>query len=134
MKKRTALIEMGVDGTFGIHTPDIESTIIGEGSTVAEAKADFEDSLREVIDAFAETGTQDPDDLQNTTFIYKYDLPSFLSYYDYFNMSRLAKQAGINPSLMRQYKNGQYVSEKQVAKIQMAINRIGKELATIQLI
>lgn len=134
MKKRTALIEMGVDGTFGIHTPDIESTIIGEGSTVAEAKADFENSLREVIDAFAETGTQDPDDLQNTTFIYKYDLPSFLSYYDYFNMSRLAKQAGINPSLMRQYKNGQYVSEKQVAKIQMAINRIGKELATIQLI
>ncbi|MCQ2263111.1 MAG: pilus assembly protein HicB [Bacteroidales bacterium] len=134
MKKRTALIEMGADGTFGIHTPDIESTIIGEGSTVAEAKADFENSLREVIDAFAETGTQDPDDLQNTTFIYKYDLPSFLSYYDYFNMSRLAKQAGINPSLMRQYKNGQYVSEKQVAKIQMAINRIGKELATIQLI
>lgn len=134
MKKRTALIEMGTDGTFGIHTPDIESTIIGEGSTVAEAKADFENSLREVIDAFAETGTQDPDDLQNTTFIYKYDLPSFLSYYDYFNMSRLAKQAGINPSLMRQYKNGQYVSEKQVAKIQMAINRIGKELATIQLI
>lgn len=134
MKKRTALIEMGADGTFGIHTPDIESTIIGEGSTVAEAKADFENSLREVIDAFAETGTQDPDDLQNTTFIYKYDLPSFLSYYDYFNMSRLAKQAGINPSLMRQYKNGQYVSEKQVAKIQMTINRIGKELATIQLI
>lgn len=134
MKKRTALIEMGADGTFGIHTPDIESTIIGEGSTVAEAKADFENSLREVIDTFAETGTQDPDDLQNTTFIYKYDLPSFLSYYDYFNMSRLAKQAGINPSLMRQYKNGQYVSEKQVAKIQMAINRIGKELATIQLI
>lgn len=134
MKKRTALIEMGADGTFGIHTPDIESTIIGEGSTVAEAKADFENSLREVIDAFAETGTQDPDDLQNTTFIYKYDLPSFLSYYDYFNMSRLAKQAGINPSLMRQYKNGQYVSENQVAKIQTAINRIGKELATVQLI
>lgn len=42
MKKRTALIEKGKDGTFGIFTPDIESTIIGEGNTVAEAKADFD--------------------------------------------------------------------------------------------
>lgn len=29
--KTTALIEMGKDGLFGIFTPDINSTIIGEG-------------------------------------------------------------------------------------------------------
>ena len=134
MKKRTALIEMGKDGTFTIFTPDIESTILGEGNTVAEAKADFENSVREVILTFEESGIHDPDDLKNITFIYKYDMPSFLNYYNYFNVTQLAKYAGINPSLMRQYKQGQYVSEKQVSKIQTAIHRIGNELAAVQLV
>ncbi|MBO7491413.1 MAG: pilus assembly protein HicB [Bacteroidales bacterium] len=134
MKKRTALIEMGKDGTFGIFTPNIKSTIIGEGNTVAEAKVDFENSVREVIETYEETGMKDPDHLKEITFVYKYDLPSFLSYYDYFNISRLAKYAGINASLMRQYKSGQYVSEKQVSKIQDAIHKIGKELASVQLL
>lgn len=134
MKKRTALIEMGKDGSFTIFTPDIKSTILGEGRTVAEAKNDFENSVNEIIATFEEAGINDPDDLKNVTFVYKYDMPSFLNYYDYFNMTRLAKQAGINPSLMRQYKKGQYVSEKQVAKIQSAIHRIGKELTAVQLL
>lgn len=43
--KTTALIEKGKDGTFGIFTPDLNSTIIGEGNTVAEAKADFKNSV-----------------------------------------------------------------------------------------
>ena len=33
--KKTALIEMGKDGSFSVYTPDIESAIIGEGNTVA---------------------------------------------------------------------------------------------------
>ncbi len=134
MKKRTALIEKGKDGTFGIFTPDIESTIIGEGNTVAEAKADFENSVREIIRFCEEDGIPVPDDLKNTTFVYKYDMPSFLNYYDYLNMTKLANMSGINPSLMRQYKRGQYISEKQVSKIQTAIHKIGKELLAVRLI
>lgn len=134
MKKRTALIEKGKDGTFGIFTPDIESTIIGEGNTVAEAKADFENSVREIIRFCEEDGVPVPDDLKNITFVYKYDMPSFLNYYDYLNMTKLANMSGINPSLMRQYKRGQYISEKQVSKIQTAIHKIGKELLAVQLV
>ena len=74
---------MGKSGNFTIFTPNLESTIIGEGSTVAEAKADFENSVQEVIKTFEETGIRDPDDLQNITFVYKYDMPSFLNYYKY---------------------------------------------------
>ena len=44
-KKKTALIEMGKDGSFSVYTPDIEATIIGEGATVAEAKSDFENVI-----------------------------------------------------------------------------------------
>ena len=115
MKKKVALIEIGKDGTFGVFSPDTKSVMFGNGSTVAEAKADFENSVREFIEVFEETGKPDPDDLKNTTFVYKYDMPSFLSYYKILNMTQFAKYAGINPSLMRQYKHGQYVSEKQVS-------------------
>lgn len=132
--KSTALIELGKDGSFTVFTSDTQSTIIGEGNTVAEAKMDFENSLKEMICFFEEDGIPDPDNLRNIQFVYKYDLPSFLSYYKFFNMSKLAEYAGINPSLMRQYKKGQYVSEKQVSKIQTAIHKIGRELASVKLI
>ncbi|MBR4912606.1 MAG: pilus assembly protein HicB [Bacteroidales bacterium] len=134
MKKSTALIEMGKDGTFTIFTPDTISTVFGDGNSVAEAKADFENSVKEFIEVFEETGRKDPDDLKNTTFVYKYDMPSFLNYYDFLNMTKLANLAGINPSLMRQYKRGQYISEKQVSKIQTAIHKIGKELLAVRLV
>ena len=132
--KQTALIEMSKNGTFTIFTPDIESTIIGEGETVAEAKADFENSVNEVVESYTENDQTVPEELQNIEFVYKYDLPSFLSYYKYLNMTQFAKYAGINPSLMRQYKQGQYVSEKQVSKIQEAVHKIGKELAAVKLL
>ena len=134
MKKRIALIEMGKDGTFTIFTPDTKSTVFGDGNTVAEAKADFENSVKEFIEVFEEIGREDPDDLKNTTFVYKYDMPSFLNCYDYLNMTKLANMSGINPSLMRQYKRGQYISEKQVSKIQTAIHKIGKELLAVRLV
>lgn len=134
MKKRIALIEMGKDGTFTIFTPDTESTVFGEGNTVAEAKADFENSVKEFIEVFEEIGRKDPDDLKNTMFVYKYDMPSFLNNYDYLNMTKLANMSGINPSLMRQYKRGQYISEKQASKIQTAIHKIGKELLAVRLV
>lgn len=132
--KTTALIEKGKDGSFTIFTPDIKSTIIGEGNTVLEAKADFENTVKEVLETYEETGEPIPEELQNITFEYKYDMPSFLNCYNYLNMTKLADRAGINPSLMRQYKRGQYVSEKQASKIQAAIHKIGRELLAIRLV
>lgn len=132
--KATALIEKGKDGSFTIFTPDIKSTIIGEGETVLEAKADFENTVKEVLETYEETGEPIPEELQNITFEYKYDMPSFLNCYNYLNMTKLADRAGINPSLMRQYKRGQYVSEKQASKIQEAVHKIGRELLAIRLV
>ena len=136
MKKnrKTALIEMGKDGSFSVYTPDIEATIIGEGDTVAEAKSDFENSVAELLKFYQEDGEILPEELQNVSFEYKYDLPSFLHHFNFLNITKFAKLAGINPSLMRQYKQGQYVSEKQVSKIQTEIHRIGQELLSIELL
>jgi len=133
--KATALIEKGKDGTFGIFTPDLKSTIIGEGTTVAEAKADFENSVKEVLLYYQEAVNTSSHELQGIEFEYKYDIASLFNYYDFINVSKFAKAAGINASLMRQYKSGnQYISENQVMKIEDALHKIAHEIAAIKLV
>lgn len=87
--KATALIERGKDGTFGIFTSDINSVIIGEGNTVAEAKADFENSVKEIFEMYAEEGKNLPDELKNVEFVYKYDMTSMFDYYDWINVTKI---------------------------------------------
>ena len=131
--KTTALIEKGKDGTFGIYTPDLEHTIVGEGLSVEEAKADFENSVKEMFASYTEDTV--PEELKELEFQYKYDLSSLFDHFKFVNVTQFAKTAGISSSLMRQYKVGNtYVSEKQVAKIEKALHRIGKELSSVKLV
>lgn len=133
--KTTALIEKGKDGTFTIFTSELESTIIGEGNTVDEAKKSFLESYVEFINFFKEDGLKLPEELKNVSFDFKYDISSLFDHYSFINVSKFAKKAGINSSLMRQYKSGNTsISEKQVLKIQNQLREIGKELSTINLI
>ena len=133
--KTTALIEKGKDGTFGVFTPDLEHTIIGEGITVAESKADFENSAKEMIASYTEGGREMPAELSGIEFEYKYDISSLFNYYNFINVSKFAQVAGINASLMRQYKTGkQYISENQVSKIEEAFHKMANEFATVKLI
>ncbi len=131
--KIIALIEKGKDGTFGIYTPNIKTTIIGEGNTVAEAKADFENSVKEMIDSYE--GEKLPTELSGMTFEYKFDIASLFDYFDWINVSKVASKLGINASLLRQYRQGNtYISEKQAAKIEAGIHSLAKELASISLL
>ncbi len=133
--KTIALIEKGKDGTFGIFTPDLQHTIIGEGNTVAESKEDFKNSLTEVLASYTETGKAMPAELQDIEFDFRYDIASLFNYYKFINVSKFAQEAGINPSLLRQYKTGnQYISENQVLKIEAALHKIAHEFADIKLV
>ena len=130
-----ALIEKGKDGSFGIFTPDLQSTIIGEGETVSAAKEDFYNSVQEVIAAYSEMGKSLPAELQEIEFEFRYDVASLFDYYKFINVSKFAEKAGINASLMRQYKSGnQYISENQVLKIEVALHQIAHEFADIKLV
>ena len=131
--KTTALIEKGKDGTYGIFTPDIDHVIIGDGNTVEEAKADFENSVKEIKEFYFETKGELPKELQNIIFEYKYDISSFFNYYDWINVTKFAKKAKMNGSLMRRYRGGEYISQKQVAKIEKTLNELGKEISEIRL-
>ena len=132
--KTTALIEKGKDGTYGIFTPDINSTIIGEGNTVAEAKVDFENSVKEIIQFYKEDGKELPAELKDIEFEYKFDISSLFNYYDWINTTKFARTAGINSSLMRQYKTGKvHISDAQTHRIESTLHRLGKELTAVKL-
>ncbi|GAP73356.1 hypothetical protein [Candidatus Symbiothrix dinenymphae] len=63
-----------------------------------------------------------------------YDMASMFNYYDWINVTKFAKRARINPSLMRQYKTKKaYISERQIGKIENTLHQLGNEMATIKL-
>ena len=132
--KTIALIEKGTDGTYGVFTPNLQSTIIGEGSTAAEAKADFLRTYEDIKAAFAESSEDMPSELKDIEFEFQYDVASIFNYFDFINVSKFAKRAGINASLMRQYKScGTAISEAQAKRIQAALREVGSELLAVSL-
>ena len=131
--KTIALIEKGRDSMYTIFTPKINSFIIGTGNTVEEAKADFENSVKEVKEVYADNNEELPKELQNISFEYKYDIASFFNYFDWINVSKFAKRTGVNGSLMRRYRSGEYISQKQVSKIEKTLNELGREISEIKL-
>lgn len=132
--KTIAVIERGKDGSYGIYTPNLKNTISGNGQTLADAKKDFEEAYQEIPEVFAMVGEPVPDELKNLEFEYRYDIASFYEAHPYLNVSQLARYIGINDTLMRQYRRGQYISEAQLGRIQNGIRSIGRELANVEFV
>jgi hypothetical protein len=62
-------------------------------------------------------------------FHYQYDLQSFFEYFSFLNVTEIAKRAGINPSLMRQYTRGiKNAGEKTYTRLTECMSNITKEL------
>lgn len=128
-----ALIEKDENG-FGIFTPDLESTIIGEGKSVEEAKADFMNSYKEVIDSYIESGEAVPEELIDLEFSFKYDVASVFNEFPFINATKLAEYLGISPGLMRHYKAGDtYISEAQAKRIEAGLHEFAERLLQVAL-
>jgi predicted RNase H-like HicB family nuclease len=121
-----AVIERGDDGVFSIYAPDIQTGVIGTGSSVKEAKADFDNSVMELIESAKEDGF--PCELVGLEFEYKWDIASIFNYFDWIKLSKLSEASGIDASLLRHYKRGQYISETQAKKVVNVLHRHGEEL------
>lgn len=68
-------------------------------------------------------------DLESINYKFTYDLQAYFHEHDYLKISSVAKHAGLNPGLVRQYASGvKYPSEDQTEKLKIAINRIAKDL------
>lgn len=129
--KITGIIEKATDGTYSVRSEQHfgNSYFGGFGATVAEAKEDFIESVKE-----AEGEAADGMKTVDYTVSFRYDLPSFFNDFDFINASKFAQYAGINESKMRQYKSGAaYPGERTTEKILGAIHRIGAELSSVSL-
>ncbi|MDR1881809.1 MAG: type II toxin-antitoxin system HicB family antitoxin [Prevotella sp.] len=133
--KLKAIVELWDNGTYSIYVTNTRKhNISAQGNSVEEAKAGLQDAINDYAAIYQETGKPVPREINNPEFEYKYDLASFFNCFDCLNMTNLAKKAGINASLLRQYKNKiTFASEKQTKKLQYAINSLGNELAAVRL-
>lgn len=130
--KITGIIEKASDGTYSVRSDQHfgNSYFGGFGTTVADAKEDFMESIKEAKAEAATAGIV----TDEYSVSFKYDLPSFFNDFDFINASKFAQYVGLNESKMRQYKSGvAYPGERTTEKILNAIHRIGAELSSVSL-
>lgn len=133
--KLNSIVELWDDGTYSIYVTNLKKhNLNASGASVEEAKINLQKAISDYTDMYNRIKKPVPKELQNPVFVYKYDIASFFDYFNWINISNFAKKARINPSLLLQYKNKiAFASEKQKEKIQITINQMGKELATVRL-
>ena len=133
--KTKVRIERGKDGAYWLNSEGLSNVLVGTGDTLEAAKVDFQECLSEMKAGYTENNEPVPEELENIEFEYEYDTACALTELSrYINMAALAKEVGINASLLRQYKQGQYISATQAQKIQAGINRLGKRMATFTIL
>jgi predicted RNase H-like HicB family nuclease len=135
MKSITAVIEKAKDGGYGIYCPQLKGVALyGYGPTEQEAKENLRENLSAIREHYEEEHEPMPHPIaENVSFEYRYDFSGFFKAYPLFNVSALAAQIGINPSLMRKYKHGiALASDLQRKKIEEGIHALAQQLSGIR--
>lgn len=127
-----AIIEKGKDGLYAVYSEDHigNSYLGGFGESAKEAKDDFVESIREAIAENEKEGKPSPT-FEDVVVEYHYDLPSFFNCFDFINVRKFARYAGVNESKMRAYKSGAaFPGEKVASRIIKAIKNISTDLGS----
>jgi predicted RNase H-like HicB family nuclease len=132
--KAVAIIEKGLDGAYGVFigSDNVPFGALGDGKTIAEAVADFYNSLDEMRAFYAEEGKEFP----QLEFEFRYDTASFLQQYAYaFTLAGLERITGVNQRQLSHYINGvRKPSEKTTRKIEERLHQFGAEIASIRFV
>ena len=132
--KSTAIIEkgeMGYDITLKSQE-GIPFGLLGQGRTVEEAKNDFINSYKEMMELMNEKGIECPE----LEFEYLFDTASFLtSVSSTFTMAGLSKITGINRKQLGHYVQGtSKPSAKTATRIQESIISYVNEIAAVRFV
>lgn len=130
MKKIKVILEKSHGELYGrIDDPEFLYTTTGAN------RKEVEKNLRELIADFLlhegkHSKRWNKVDTTELVFEYVYDLTAFFEVYDTVKITPIAKKAGVNESLLRQYVTGaKKASEAQAKKIETAVHQLGKELS-----
>ena len=127
---------MGADGTYGVYIDLAEKRlsygITGDGNTVPEAVADFENSYEEMKAYYAETGKE----FKEATFDYQYDMASFLNYISgKITLSGLQRITGVNQGQLSNYLNGhRRPSKRTIHKMERSLHSFGKQISQMKFV
>ena len=131
----TAIIELASDGGFNIsyERPEgLDFVLATAGESVAAAKAEFFEMLKEYKQEYEEEGKAWP----NLHFSFRYDVASFLNFYSkVFSLAGIARLTGINQRQLSNYLNGhRNASPATTQKIAEAIHNLGRELQQMEFV
>jgi hypothetical protein len=123
MKKLTLIVEKQDEGLAGRVLYD-DDLIVESGNDLRS----LEDKMGLLLKKFHGVN---PGEVK---FQYKYDISSLFETFDVLKISNVAKIAGLNPSLLRQYVTGnKQASATQARKIEAVIHKLGKALSSVQI-
>lgn len=116
--KLDLIIERGEDGLWGRVTYN-DNLIVDSGKSVAE----LQEKLKKLLFEFEGLS---PESLE---FEHFYDVYALFVQFDYLNITKVAKRAGINPGLLRQYASQvKHPSATQAKKLENTIHQLADEL------
>lgn len=119
--KLDLVIERGNNDLFGRVTYN-GNLIFDNASTVN----DLENQIKALLKEFEDV---DPDSVE---FEHYYDVYALFEEFDFINITKFAKYAGINPGLMRQYASGvKNPRQPQARKIEAAFHKLSHEINRI---
>lgn len=89
----------------------------------AGALVDLESKLKMLLHDFEDI------DVENIVFDVRYDVYALFDQFDFLNISKVAKHAGIHPGLLRQYASGvKNPSLTQAKKIEETLHRLARQM------
>ena len=134
MKNVIAIIERGSDGKYSIYieNKNYPYGIIGTGDTVKEATEDFMAGYKEMKEYVESTD----DAFVEASFIFKYDIPSFLQEYAYaFSLAGLERITGVNQKQLGHYISGyRKPSPRTIRKIEDGIHAFSRQLSAVRFV
>jgi hypothetical protein len=112
------IIEKGETGIWG--RVNYNDNLISEQ---AETLDDLESKLKTLLYDFENV------EPQNVTFDIQYDVYALFEQFDFLNISKVARHAGIHPGLLRQYASGvKHPSLNQAKKIEETLHRLATQM------
>jgi predicted RNase H-like HicB family nuclease len=106
------------------------------GKKISDALKNTREAIDEHVKGLKESSDKIPEEFLSGDFEFSvhYDVMSLFEAFPVINKTVLARYAGINASLLRQYSKGlAFASSRQRDKIEQALHRIGKELLQVNL-
>jgi len=132
MNKIVVYVEKSEDGTYWGTSQNYEGIVSTFGNTFEELKTNFEQALLDNLTIAKETKEPYVDNYNKVCFDYKMDLSSFFNLFKGVSIQAIAEKSSLNPSLVRQYKNGiKTASIEQTKKIETAVHQLGQELLSV---